>query len=46
MDAKKSKQLKTAKAKRWLNKNFPQGWNVKWQDEDLEVKSLARIIKL
>ena len=40
------KQLRLKKARTWLNKNFNQGWGVKWTDQDLEVKSLARIIKL
>lgn len=40
------RERKLRRAVMWLNKNFPQGWGVKWTKNDAEVKSLARIIKL
>ncbi|TDQ27658.1 hypothetical protein [Tenacibaculum caenipelagi] len=40
------KQMKLKKARAFLNKNFPLGWNLKWKDENEEVQKLAKIIKL
>lgn len=40
------RQRKLRRATMFLNKNFPQGWGLKWNKDDEEVKNLARIIKL
>ena len=34
------------RAKKWLNKNVPLGWGMKYQNDDERVKSLARLLIL
>jgi len=39
------RELRIKKAKKYLNKNFKQGWGLRWKDGDKEVKVLATLFK-
>ena len=40
-----NKERRLKKARTWLNKNCPLGWDLKWTDNNEEVQSLSRILK-